>query len=63
MSVCSCGRPSGHVPVVDCAVVAPWAGAVHDRMFGEGEWVVHEGCPDAAIAGQDRAVHHRSFHA
>lgn len=34
----------------------------HNATFGEGAWVVHDGCPDAAIAGQGRAVHHKEYH-
>lgn len=34
----------------------------HDRMWGEGNWIVHEGCPDALEAGQERAIHHKEYH-
>lgn len=34
----------------------------HDAMWGPGNWLVHEGCPEAAEAGQQRAAHHKDFH-
>ena len=34
----------------------------YDAMWGPGNWIVHEGCPDAVDAGQGRAVHHREYH-